>query len=144
MPQTIDQALGAASFYSDNRSYSFVRLSVTEFAAAAGMVAHIGEPFCALLVDKDEVSLLLPADTWERFSNRIPESTVSAESYRLITIDVELEPNLVGFMAHVSRAMADADITILPFAAYTRDHLFVPEGRFDIAIAALENLRSKS
>ena len=144
MAQTIDQALSAASFYSDGRSYSFVRLPVTQVAAAAGMVAQIGEPFCALLIDKDEVSLLIPADTWDGFSNRIPDSAVSAEPYRLITIDVELEPDLVGFMAHVSRAMADADITILPFAAYTRDHLFVPEGRFDIAIAALENLRSKS
>ena len=62
----------------------------------------------------------------------------------LITIDVELEPDLVGFMARVSRAMADANVTILPFAAYARDHLFVPERAFDVAIAALENLRSRS
>ncbi len=85
-----------------------------------------------------------PADTWNSFPKQIPDSTVSAESYRLITIDIELEPDLVGFMAHVSRAMADANVTILPFAAYTRDHIFVPEAKFDIAITALENLRSRS
>ncbi len=144
MPQTINQALSAASFYSDGRPYTFVRLPVTQVAAAAGMVAQIGVPFCALLVDKDEVSLLIPADTWNSFPKQIPDSTVSAESYRLITIDIELEPDLVGFMAHVSRAMAYANVTILPFAAYTRDHIFVPEAKFDIAITALENLRSRS
>jgi hypothetical protein len=141
MPQTIEQALAAASFYSDGRSYSFVRLPLTEASAAAAVVAEIGGPFCALLVDKDEVSLLVPADFWDGISGRIPDSTLSAASYRLITIDAELEPDLVGFMAHVSAAIAEANISILPFAAYTRDHLFVPEGSFDAAIAALENLR---
>ena len=40
MPQTIDQALSAASLYTDGRSYSFVRLPITELAAAASHSAR--------------------------------------------------------------------------------------------------------
>jgi hypothetical protein len=72
----------------------------------------------------------------------LPGHKTLPTSYRLITIDVELEPNLVGFMAHISRALATAGITLMPFAAFSRDHLLVPSDKFDTALKALEKLRS--
>jgi uncharacterized protein len=144
MPQTVQQALNAASFYSDSQPYAFVRLPAAAIMAAAGVVAEISEPFCALLVDKDEVTLMIPAEAWDDFAKRLPGSTLSPQRYRLITIDVALDPDLIGFMAHVIRALADAGISILPLAAYTRDHLFVTEENFELAIATLEKLKSKS
>jgi hypothetical protein len=65
---------------------------------------------------------------------------VSDTKYRLITFDVALDLTLVGFMARVSQALAEARVTILPFAAYTRDHLLVPVEQFDRAWARLEKL----
>jgi hypothetical protein len=144
MPQTVKQALNAASFYSDSQPYAFARLPSTAITAAAGVVAEIGEPFCALLVDKDEVTLMIPAEAWDDFAKRLPGSTLSSQRYRLITIDVALEPDLIGFMAHISRALADAGVSILPFAAYTRDHLFVPEENFSLAMTTLEKLKVNS
>jgi len=144
MPQTVKQALSAASFYSDNQLYTFARLPAAAIMAAAGVVAEIGEPFCALLVDKDEVTLMIPMEAWDDFVKRLPGHTLSPQRYRLITIDVTLEPDLVGFMAHISRALAEAGVSILPFAAYTRDHLFVAEENFNTAIATLEKLKANS
>jgi hypothetical protein len=144
MPQTVKQALNAASFYSDSQPYAFARLPSTAITAAAGVVAEIGEPFCALLVDKDEVTLLIPAEAWDDFAKRLPGSALSSQRYRLITIDVALEPDLIGFIAHISRALADAGVSILPFAAYTRDHLFVPEENFSLAMTTLEKLKVNS
>jgi hypothetical protein len=144
MPQTVKQALSEATFYSDGQPYTFARLPPAAIMAAAGVVAEIGEPFCALLVDKDEVTLMIPAEAWDDFSRRLPGHTLASQHYRLITIDVPLDPNLVGFMAYISQALADAGISILPFAAYTRDHLFVAEEHFNGAIAALEKLKVNS
>jgi uncharacterized protein len=142
MAQTIEQALSEAKFYSDGVDYTFLRLPAMAITAAAGVLASIGEPFAALLVDKDEVTLMIPADALEEFKWRLPGHVKNNTLYRLITIDVVLEPDLVGFMAHVSAALAAEKITIMPFAAFSRDHLFVPAEKFELAMKTLEKLRS--
>ncbi len=141
MTQPPHEILKQTTFYSDGQPYAFVRLPASAITAAAGLVASIGEPFCALLVDKDEVSVMMPAEAWAEFKQRLVNNQTAAVSYRLITFDIVLEPDLVGFMAYVSAALAEAGVSILPFAAYSRDHLFVPESQFEQALAALESLR---
>src|SRR5262245_13867899 len=103
MSLTVQQALAAAKLYSDGQDYVLVKLPSAAIMAAAGVVAEISEPFCALVVDKDEVSLVIQADAWEDFAPRLPGYTLAGKHYRFITFDVELELSLVGFMAQVSQ-----------------------------------------
>jgi hypothetical protein len=142
MTQTMKQILKQATFYSDGQGYAFVKLPATAITAAAGLLASIAEPFCALVVDKDEVSLMIPAEAWVDFGKRFVDAELSVQSYRLITMDVILQPDLVGFMAFLSEALAHEGVSILPFAAYSRDHIFVQANQFELALAALETLRS--
>jgi hypothetical protein len=143
MAQTVQQALQQATLYSDEILYSLVHLPPNGITAAAGIVAQIGEPFAALVADKDEVTLVIPADVIADFASRLREHRISESYYRLITFDVELEPSLTGFIAHVSQALADAQIPILTFAAFSRDHLLVPADRFGAAWAALQKLQAR-
>ncbi len=141
MPQTPAEVLKNAALYTDHQDYALVKLPPKAITAAAGVIAQVGEPFCALLVDKDEVSLILPAEAWEDFKPRLPGHQVSAQYYRLLTFDIELKLDMVGFMAFVSRALADAGVSILPLAAYSRDHILVSAGQLDAALAALQKLQ---
>lgn len=141
MTQTVQQVLRQASFYSDDQIYVLIQLPAAAITAAAGVVAEIGEPFAGLMVDKDEVTLLIPEAAWEEFSGRLPGAAVSPLNYRLITFDTPLEPDLVGLMAAVSTALAQAAVPILAYGAYSRDHFFVPAERFTEALSALEQLR---
>lgn len=143
MTQTIRAALAQANFYSDGDSYALVKLHPKAITAAAGIIAEIGDPFCALIVDKDEVSLLIPAQALADFGGRLPGHVAGTERYRLITIDAVLEPTLVGFMAHIAAALAEAGVPIFPYAAYSRDHLVVPAEHFEKALATLERLKAK-
>ena len=143
MPQTIQKVLQQATFYSDGQPYHLIALPTGAIMAAAGVVAEIGEPFCGLIVDKDELTLLIPQEAWADFQHRLPGAVLSPIIYRLITVDVELEPTLVGFMAHISRALADVSVSILAFAAYSRDHFFVSEAQFDLALSTFEKLKSQ-
>jgi hypothetical protein len=143
MAQTVEQALAAAIIYSDNVDYGLIKLPARGITAAAGSIAEIGEPFAALITDKDEVTLLIPVEGVEEFADRLHNYEVSAITYRLITLDVELDPQLTGFIARISAALAAAGISILPYAAYTRDHLFVPADQFDNALAALKQLQTR-
>lgn len=142
MVQTVEQALQDAVLYNDDYLYRFVKLPVNAITAAAGVVAQAGNPFSALLLDKDEVTLMIEDEDFEEFKKRLLDHEVSDVRYRLITFDIELEPNLIGFMAHISTALANANISLMPFAAYSRDHIFVNEADFDKAITILEKLKT--
>lgn len=141
MPQTVRDILKTTQFYSDEQDYSFVKMPPQAIIVGAGIIAEIGEPFCALIVDKDEVSLLIPNEALEDFSQRLKDSFSSQQTYRLITIDTTLEADLVGLMAEISRTLAEANIPIFPFAAYSRDHFLVPSSNFDKAMQALKQLQ---
>lgn len=139
--QTVDQVLQQATFSSDDQPYVMVKLPPRAITAAAGVLAEIGEAFSALIVDANEVTLIIPADAADEFSRRLPDRQVSIE-YRLITLDLPLEPTLVGLMARLSQALADAGVPVFPFAAFTRDHILVPAAQFDAAMSALSRLHA--
>jgi hypothetical protein len=141
MPTTSTEILKNASLYTDNELYVVLKLPAAAITPAASIIAELGEPFCALIVDKDEVTLVVPHDVPVEFGARLRGHEAIAYQYRLITIDAVLPPDLVGFMAKISAALADAGVTLLPYAAFSRDHLLVPEAQFETAMAALQKLK---
>jgi hypothetical protein len=142
LTQTVEQVLKTAQLYTDNRDYTVSHLPSGAITAAAGVVAEMGEAFCALIVDKDEVSLIIPSEAWEDFAGRLPGHKVAEKTYRLITLDLPLDMELVGLMARISAALAAVEVSILPLAAFSRDHILVPADQFDIAMNALQRLQS--
>lgn len=142
--QTVEQALQQARLIADEQDYALVRLPPSAITAAAGVLAEIGEPFAALLADRDEVTLIIPAEAAADFAPRLPGHQLSPTAYRLITFDVALEPELVGFMARVASALAADGVSLLPYAAFTRDHILVAAADLERALAALNRLRAAS
>lgn len=143
MSQTVEQALRQARFVTDSQEYRLLRLPPGAITAAAGVLAEIGEPFSAVLADQHEVTLIVPAEAVEDFAHRLPGYQVSEPVYRLITLDVVLEHSLVGFMARVAAALAAAQISVMPYAAFSRDHLLVAAPDLDRALAALNRLQAE-
>jgi hypothetical protein len=109
--------------------------------------------FQTMMVDKDEITFMVCDDDWTRYqlSGKLEQQEqeqqqqgqqhnveISPIEYRLITFDVALSPSLVGFMAAITKQLADADVSVLPFAAYSRDHIFVRVQDFDKAIVTLQ------
>ena len=144
MPHTIEEAIASAGFISDDEHYALVKLPANAIIPAAGVLAEMNTPFSALILDQDEITLFVIADAVEHFSKRLRDSVVYATQFRLITIDVELDPQMVGFMAHISTALAAAGVGVFPYAAYSRDHIFVPAHQFDTALQTLENLKANA
>ncbi|MCU0243554.1 MAG: ACT domain-containing protein [Acidobacteria bacterium] len=48
--------------------------------------------------------------------------------------------SLIGFMAAVSGALAEAGVSLFAVSAYTTDHVFVKDAKLDVAVKALEKL----
>jgi len=135
------ETLKNTRLYTDERDYLLVGLPPQAITVAAGVLAEIGEPFAALLVDKDEVTLVIDAEDYAEFSGRLPGARAST-AYRLITLDAELPPDLTGFMALVAGLLAAANIPIIPLGAFSRDHVLVPSAQFAAAWATLEGYQT--
>lgn len=141
MSQTVADALGRANLYSDGRIYRMLKLPPKAITLAAGVLAEIGLPFCALIVDKDEVTLMIADEAQKAYGARLHAAITSERENRLITLDAALAPELVGLMALIAESLASADIPILTFAAFSRDHLFVARDDFDRAMRTLKRLQ---
>ena len=144
MTKTASQVLRKAELYSDGQDYRILQLPPNGITLAAGIVAEAGLPFSALTADKDEVTLILADRVYKEFGARLRRAKISEQVYRLITFGTPLEPDLVGFIARVSTALAAAEIPVLTFASYSRDHIFVPQEAFDQATHTLRALQMES
>tara|TARA_R110002072_G_scaffold283450_1_gene447015 strand:- start:259 stop:660 length:402 start_codon:yes stop_codon:yes gene_type:complete len=48
---------------------------------------------------------------------------------RMITLNIHLSLEAVGFLAAITRKLADANISVNSVSAHFHDHLFIPEDR---------------
>jgi len=62
------------------------------------------------------------------------------DNWKLITFDMSLPFELIGFIAKVSKALADENISLLAFSGYSTDHILVKENNLDKTIKTLEKL----
>lgn len=129
---TPEEALKNATLYTEDRVYTFIKLPAKAVIGATALIAELAEPFAACVVDKDEVSLMIPMMAWEDFGHRLPGAQQDGE-FRLITFDIKLDFSLVGFMAIVARYLADANVSLIALSAFSRDHVFVPAAQFETA-----------
>ncbi|WP_421864558.1 ACT domain-containing protein [Motiliproteus sp.] len=60
--------------------------------------------------------------------------------FRMITLNVHSSLDAVGLTAAVSTQLAGQGISANVIAAYFHDHIFVPRGKAEAALAALEQL----
>jgi len=114
--------------------YVLASLPVDRLPEAASLAGSSRGAFAALVVERDEVSLTLSEGSWRaaRVAGR------SAGPYRVLTIDVDLDLDLCGFLAPLAALLADAGVPIVPQCAFRKDHLLVRDEDLGRATAVLE------
>lgn len=63
---------------------------------------------------------------------------------RMITLNVHSSLAAVGFLARITTVLAGLNMGVNPVAGFYHDHLFVPDGREQDALAALDALARQS
>ncbi|HEY7507379.1 MAG TPA: ACT domain-containing protein, partial [Nitrososphaera sp.] len=58
-------------------------------------------------------------------------------NFRLITLDVELPWNVVGYFAKVSQILAEAGISLGALSSFSRDHILVKQDDLGKALRVL-------
>ncbi len=130
LPVELCHIFAQTRLYTDGREYVTVSVPLENLYDGVALLAKLAEPFSAVVVDKDELTLVLPVEMWEVVQDGL-DWTRESSSYRLITFDVPLELGLVGYLATLTHVVAEAGASLLAFSAYQRDHLLVPQQDFE-------------
>ena len=97
------------------------------------------EPFSSITFDVSEVSLVLKTEEWDGLKGNFHDFEEEGP-YRLITFDIVLDLAIVGYMAVISRILADAGISIYALSTYLRDHVLVKDSDAETAVNVLREL----
>ncbi|HEY9405437.1 MAG TPA: ACT domain-containing protein [Pyrinomonadaceae bacterium] len=89
-----------------------------------------------LLRDTNEVTLLLEEEDWLVMRHALREARVET-GWRLVTLDIKLDWNVKGFLAHVTGILAAAGIPLGALTAFSRDHLLVKQDDLGRALKVL-------
>jgi uncharacterized protein len=89
-----------------------------------------------LLRDAHEVTLLLEEEDWRAMRHAARDARVETD-FRLVTLDIELPWNVVGYLARVTEILAAAGLSVGALSAFSRDHLLVKQRDLPAALRAL-------
>lgn len=116
--------------------YVLASLPKSALGDAAAVVGR-ASGFVALVAERDEVSLTLIEDAW-RQSALAGRATAEAGPYRVITLAVNIDLTVVGYLAPAAARLAEARISIVPQCAFLKDHLLVRQADLETAVRVLE------
>lgn len=89
-----------------------------------------------IFMDKWEVTLVLDDVDFGTIRYGIRDARVE-KGFRLLSFDVELEFDVVGFIAQIAKILAEADISILPISSFSRDHVLIRQDDLAKSLKAL-------
>jgi len=89
-----------------------------------------------LLRDPFEVTLLLEEDDWRSMRHAARGAKVEG-GFRLLTFDIELPWNVVGFLARVTEILAGEGVAVGALSAFSRDHLLIKQDDLGNALRVL-------
>ena len=76
----------------------------------------------ANIIDKNETTVIIEQSKYDE------ENVIEIEKdWKILTFDMVLPFGLVGFLAKVSKVLADEKIPIFAISAYSTDHILVKE-----------------
>ncbi|QQS45271.1 MAG: ACT domain-containing protein [Acidobacteriota bacterium] len=122
--------------YLPETRYAIVSIPLDQYGDVVDCLREI-DGFVSVTRDKSEISLIVDQEIWRRLEPRFPGSK-SQLHRRMIRFDTIFDFSVVGFIAEISRALADADISILGLSTYSTDAVLVHESKFEAAVAAVK------
>lgn len=126
----------AIQLYLPETRYAVASLPLEHYQAAVDCLRE-ADGFVSLIRDKHEVTLMIAEEIWQQIIVRFPGAQARGD-WRMIRFDTFLDFSVVGFIAEISRALAEADISILSVSTYSTDAVLVHEAQFDAAVVAVK------
>jgi uncharacterized protein len=86
--------------------------------------------------DGREVTLLLEEDDWQRIRHIVRDAKIE-RGFKLVTLNIELPWNVIGYLARVTAILAAAGIPVGALSSFSRDHLLIKQDVLGKALRVL-------
>lgn len=109
-------------------TFSLISLPETDFRELLGnpdLSPQMTAPFM-IFKDRFEVTMLLDENDFGRLNGHIPNAKIE-RGFRLLTFDTVLDFNVSGFLAEITRLLAEGDIPVVALSAFSRDHVLIKQ-----------------
>lgn len=126
----------AIQLYLPETRYVVASIPLDQYHSLVECLRNV-EGFVSLIRDKYEITLMVSEDIWLRLEPQFPGSTARGH-WRMIRFDTYLDFSVIGFIAEISRALAEAEISILSVSSFSTDTVLVQDSRFDDAVTAVK------
>ena len=110
-------------------------IKIDPLTYVVGQTVRVPDQYLAVIKTQDETTVVVEISQQQS----IPWLKVEP-NWRLLTFDVELPFELVGFLAIIATELAEASISIFVLSSYATDHLLVKSSDLEKAIVVLERL----
>lgn len=117
--------------------YVLASLPSSALPESARLLSSSAGKFAALVAERDEVSLTVEQGVWSNSELR-RQARGAAGPLRSITLDLQLDLDVCGFLAPAAVRLAAAGISIVPQCGYLKDHLLVHESNLERTVEVLE------
>ncbi|MFH0711102.1 MAG: ACT domain-containing protein [Candidatus Aenigmatarchaeota archaeon] len=122
-----------------NGEYLIIKLPLKYGAMLRDLMKFVREPFFNYTVEQDEITLIIHERDWQNIGRDFVEIKIE-HGYNVITMDVTVDLNVVGYMAVISRALADVGVPISVISSHRTDHLLVKKYDLQKAVFVLQDL----
>jgi hypothetical protein len=119
-------------------SYYLISLPHQEWKKLLGnpeLSPRMSVPFM-ILSDKYEVTLMLDEIDYTTCRIALRDAKIQG-GFRMLTFDIEMDFDLVGFIAFISKILAEEGISIMALSAFSRDHILVSQSDLAKALKVL-------
>lgn len=86
--------------------------------------------------DRWETTLLLDEIDFGTLRHAVRDAKTEG-NFRLVSFDIELGFSVVGFLAEITKILAEADISIVALSAFSRDHILIKQEDLPKALKVL-------
>ncbi|MBN1120998.1 MAG: ACT domain-containing protein [Anaerolineae bacterium] len=135
----VEQIFPHIRLFTDDLRYDIIHFPLNGREKALQLLDSGQPAFSTFIQDKDEITIVVPSAVLVDFADRL-QSIETSKGWRLITFDIILEHDVIGFMAAISECLAGVGVSIFALSAYERDHLLVPADQIETAWQALDDL----
>ena len=138
VPDEIRKILAETIIIEHKDDYVIVYIDPSEEKNARTLLTDL-MPFSSITYTPDEVSVVLREREWAGIKNCF-RSFKEGGPYRLLTFDIVLDLSIIGFMAVITKVLAEEGVAVYAISTYLKDHILVKKIDAPIALKVLKRL----
>src|SRR4030042_3544239 len=83
-----------------SEEYLIIKFPLKETVVVKDKIKMISDTFFSLMIDKDEITLVIPDGEWKKISESFIELKIE-RTYKIISLDFPLQWTVKGYMSYI-------------------------------------------